>query len=74
MDRKITYTDNALARMLSRRLTISAVERVLSKPDRVIASRGDRYRAIGETSMGKVSVLYLEKDGVITVLTAYPGE
>ncbi|MDE1851746.1 MAG: hypothetical protein KGH69_03610 [Candidatus Micrarchaeota archaeon] len=74
MESRITYTDNALARILARRLTISAVERVILRPAKVAASRGDRYKATGESGLGIVSVLYVQKDGRIKVLTAYPGE
>ncbi|MDE1823398.1 MAG: hypothetical protein KGI00_01215 [Candidatus Micrarchaeota archaeon] len=50
------------------------MEQAILKPDKVVASRGDRYKATGNTDVGRISVLYTEKEGKVTVLTAYPGE
>ena len=71
---KIVYTNHAEERLLHRGIKRELIRKVINKPDKLIDAKYSRKQAIKKINSDKVSVIYVEENNKIVVLTVYWGE
>jgi len=71
---RIAYTSHALLRIYLRAYSKEVVEDALLHPDSISDAREGRRKATKRTTLGIISVIYIQEDNITVVITVYPGE
>ena len=71
---KIVYTNHAGERLLHRGIKREWVRKAINNPEKLINVKYGRKQAIKKINSDKVSVIYVEENNKIVVLTVYWGE
>ncbi|MCX6818641.1 MAG: DUF4258 domain-containing protein [Candidatus Aenigmarchaeota archaeon] len=71
---KIIYTDHAKDRITERFIKKEWVRKALKNPDRLIDIEYGRKQAIKKINGNKISVVYVEENHDMIVITVYWGE
>jgi len=68
------YTSHAEHRIRQRTISKAHIERTVLQPDKVLASFGKRVLARRDFSGSTLEVVYIQKQDVIVIVTAYTLE